>query len=171
MVRDVGTIRFDLEVEFRAPRRIRHGVPPLNARGRIVPRLDGVRFTDLVDRFEQQAGMEPAGEAYGGIVPALLRFDGGSADRHFLGHEPRTRVLACRCGEWADWPLILTITTTDTTVNWSDAEQPFRPARDYTAFGPFRFPRPAYDRALADLSAALAATVAFDRETRAALRR
>lgn len=37
-------------------------------------------------------------------------------------------------------------------VVWADFEQPHRPTRDYSAFGPFSFERSAYDEALGELA-------------------
>ncbi|MBE9604074.1 hypothetical protein IAI18_04295 [Acetobacteraceae bacterium H6797] len=37
----------------------------------------------------------------------------------------------------------------EAAVTWHRFTQPHRPARDYTAFGPFTFERQAYERAVA----------------------
>jgi hypothetical protein len=40
----------------------------------------------------------------------------------------------------------------ETTVTWTEFEQPYRPGRDYTSFGPFVFSRTDYEAAIADLA-------------------
>ncbi|GAA3090316.1 hypothetical protein GCM10017562_71470 [Streptomyces roseofulvus] len=128
----------------------------------IVPRIDGAPLTELIDVFEIAAGMRPAGDAYGGLIPEFFRF--GPLRDHFLGRStgtrgPKTPVLGCECGEWGCWPLMARITATTDLVIWDRFEQPHRTARDYAAFGPFRFARHAYDHALGDLCAAVAPDV------------
>ncbi|MEV4925011.1 hypothetical protein [Streptomyces roseoverticillatus] len=59
----------------------------------ILPRIDGVPLTELIDNFEIAAGMQPAGDAYGGLIPQFFRF--GPIQDHFLGRStnamgPRT---------------------------------------------------------------------------------
>ncbi|NMO56075.1 hypothetical protein HH310_33465 [Actinoplanes sp. TBRC 11911] len=124
----------------------------------IVPHIDGVPLTELIDRFEIAAGMQPAGDAYGGLIPAFFRF--GPMDDHFHGHSTdamglKTAVLGCECGEWGCWPLMTSITVTDDQVTWNAFEQPHRQARDYPGFGPFQFGRRQYDEALAVLITAI----------------
>lgn len=124
----------------------------------VVVRIDGTDLTELIDGFELGAGMRPAGDAYGGLVPAFFRF--GSMDDHFHGRTAgaKTPVLGCECGEWGCWPLMTRIIVLHDVVVWDSFEQPYRPERDYTGFGPFRFDRDRYDEAVA----ALAATVGAD---------
>ena len=45
---------------------------------------------------------------------------------------------------------------TPQTAAWSDFEQPYRRERDYSGFGPLTFDRVQYDRALVELTSALA---------------
>ena len=125
----------------------------------VVPAVDGVPLTTLIDRYELGSAMHPAGGAYGGLVPAFYRF--GAMDRHFRGGStesfgPHTPVLGCACGEWGCWPLTCRIGVTDEVVTWDRFGQPHRPARDYTRFGPFRFAREVYEDALGDLALTLA---------------
>ncbi|MEV7525419.1 hypothetical protein [Streptomyces sp. NPDC091371] len=122
----------------------------------IVPHIDGTQLTELIDRFEIAAGMQPAGDAYGGLIPQFFRF-GPMAD-HFHGRStramgPKTPLLGCECGEWGCWPLMARITVTADLVVWDSFEQPYRTTRDYTEFGPFRFDRHQYDAALRALNA------------------
>jgi hypothetical protein len=124
----------------------------------IVPRIDGIPLTELIDRFETDAGMKPAGDAYGGLVPQFFRF--GPMEVHFHGRStdamgPKTPLLGCECGEWGCWPLMARITVTADLVIWDSFEQPHRTTRDYTAFGPFQFGRHQYDEALRALDAAI----------------
>ncbi|HVK26188.1 MAG TPA: hypothetical protein VM677_32930 [Actinokineospora sp.] len=124
----------------------------------VVPRVDGMPLTELIDRFEIGAQMMPAGNAYGGLIPLFFRF--GPMNQHFHGRStgamgPKTPVLGCECGEWGCWPLMAHIIVTDELVTWDCFEQPHRDTRDYTGFGPFRFDRHHYDRALQDLTNAM----------------
>jgi hypothetical protein len=124
----------------------------------ILPRIDGAPLTELIDSFEIAAGMQPAGDAYGGLIPQFFRF--GPMQDHFLGRStkamgPKTPVLGCECGEWGCWPLMARITTAADLVIWDSFEQPHRKTRDYTAFGPFQFDRRHYDDALRALNAAI----------------
>ncbi|GHF08791.1 MULTISPECIES: hypothetical protein [Streptomyces] len=123
----------------------------------VVPRIDGLLLTELIDTFEKSAGMRPAGNAYGGLSPQHYRF---RMEDHFHGPStnamgPKMPVLGCSCGEWGCWPLMARITMTADLVAWDSFEQPYRTARDYTAFGPFRFDRHRYNAALRDLSTAV----------------
>jgi hypothetical protein len=125
----------------------------------VVPCIGDRLLTDLIDRYEQAAGMQPAGGRYGGLVPGRYRF--GGMDRHFRGGSteafgPRTPVLGCECGDWGDWPLSCRISVTDVQVVWDEFGQPHRPTRDYSRFGPFVFTRGDYEDALGDLALALA---------------
>ncbi|MFI9561456.1 hypothetical protein [Nonomuraea endophytica] len=120
----------------------------------VVPRIDGHLLLDLIDRFETGSGMRPAGDVYGGLIPAYYRY--GPLDEHFLGKEnsglgPKTAVLGCECGEVGCWPLMTRITLTGDLVVWDAFEQVHRPNRDYAAFGPFLFDRAQYGQALGAL--------------------
>ncbi|MEU5323789.1 hypothetical protein AB0G67_44700 [Streptomyces sp. NPDC021056] len=124
----------------------------------IVPRIDGASLTELIDSFEIAAGMQPAGDAYGGLIPQFFPF--GPMQHHFLGQStktmgPKTPVLGCECGEWGCWPLMARITTTADLVGWDSFEQPHRKTREYAAFGPFQFDRHQYEDALRALNAAI----------------
>ncbi|MDV9171137.1 hypothetical protein R6V09_13510 [Streptomyces sp. W16] len=124
----------------------------------ILPRIGGAPLTELIDSFEIAAGMQPAGDAYGGLIPEFLRF--GPMQDHFIGRStnamgPKTPLLGCECGEWGCWPLMARITATADLVTWDSFEQPHRKTRDYTAFGPFHFDRQRYDDALRALDAAI----------------
>ncbi|RJO74014.1 hypothetical protein D5S18_18770 [Nocardia panacis] len=138
------------------------GILPIHRRDRVTPRIDGVPLTDLIDRFELDAGMHPAGGAYGGLIPAharTLRMDDHFHGRSTMATGSKTPVLVCDCGEWGCWPLLAEITVTDDLVIWDCSEQPRR-ARDYSAFGPFRFDRNQYDDALRDLTRPISSDIA-----------
>ncbi|WP_369253890.1 hypothetical protein [Streptomyces sp. R35] len=124
----------------------------------IVPHIGGAPLTELIDRFEMDAGMQPAGDAYGGLIPEFFRF--GPMEDHFHGQStnamgPKTPVLGCECGEWGCWPLMARIIVTPDHVTWDSFEQPHRRTRDYSGFGPFHFDRHQYDDAVKALSAAV----------------
>lgn len=149
-------LRFEIEIVFVRPRRLLGGVSPIVRRDSVIPRIDGVRLTESIDRFELDSGMDPAGGAYGGL---LCRGPGPMAD-HFRGEltsvaVPKRALLACECGVEGCWPLLAAITFTEDSVIWDRFEQPFRRTRDYGGFGPFRFEREGYDRALRELSEAI----------------
>ena len=115
----------------------------------VVPVVDGSRFTDLIHRFERDAGMETRDASYEGLIPAFYRF--GTAAEHYLSDQ-RIPILGCECGEWGCWPLMGEVHADDHRVVWSEFEQPYRPDRDYSLFGPFSFNRSAYDEALRELA-------------------
>jgi hypothetical protein len=122
----------------------------------VVPVVDGQELTDLIHAFEKGADMESRDVSYGGLIPANFRF--GPLHRHFLAgegafvnEEGKVPLLGCECGEWGCWPLLASITVDEDGVVWSNFGQPYRPERDYSGFGPFRFDRAAYERALEDL--------------------
>ncbi|MGW0327778.1 hypothetical protein [Nocardia sp. NPDC003183] len=80
-------------------------------------RIDTIPLIDLIDTVEICAGMEPAGDAYGGLVPQFFRFE--SAMDHFYGSTSRKRqktpVLACSC------PILFDRDHYDRAVQWLDA--------------------------------------------------
>ncbi|MFE5475893.1 hypothetical protein ACFQ9R_09335 [Nocardia sp. NPDC056541] len=132
----------------------------------IMPRIDTIPLTDLIDTFEISADLEPVGGRYGGLVPLFVRFE--SAEEHFHGSSPltmgqKTPVLACSCGDFGCWPLLTRITSTGDLVVWDHFEQPYRTTRDCAAFGPFLFDRNQYDKAVQSLDAAIAAPVPTSR--------
>jgi hypothetical protein len=122
----------------------------------ITPRVDGVMLTTLVEQFESSHGLtDPAG-GYGGLIPAFFRY--GPLDQYFLGTSEtlasrpgRIFVLGCECGEVGCWPLTCLVNTEDSKITWQSFEQPHRPARDYSSFGPFAFDLAQYQEALRTL--------------------
>jgi hypothetical protein len=123
----------------------------------IVPIVNGVRLMGLVEEFERARLYEPAG-GYAGLVPDHFNF--GPLDQYFMatgGGSPFSEkrwLLGCECGEAGCWPLEARILRNERQVSWQDFAQPFRPERDYAAFGPFRFDSDQYARAVKDLASA-----------------
>ena len=111
-----------------------------------VPVVDDVPLTTLVDEFEAAGGMEPHGDAYAGLIPRFVRL--APAAEHYAGGARRVPLLGCQCGVMACWPLMARIAIGPNDVVWSDFEQPYRPERDYSAFGPFFFVRAQYEAAV-----------------------
>ena len=120
----------------------------------IVPAINEALLTDLIHAFEGAHNYGPS-DAYGGLITGFYQW--GPLDTHFLGQsraleEPqRVPLLGCECGEWGCWPLFARVHVTGPVVQWTGFEQPFRPDRDYSGFGPFWFERTEYSRALAQL--------------------
>jgi hypothetical protein len=130
--------------------------PELGGASEVVPVVDGAELTTLIHSYEKQHGMETRDVSYGGLIPSYHNF-GPLAD-HFLGRsessgQAKVPLLGCECGEWGCWPLLARIMVCDGVVTWGAFEQPFRRARDYRAFGPFRFDEQQYVAALAELRA------------------
>ncbi|WKD33970.1 hypothetical protein KO717_19770 [Streptomyces xanthophaeus] len=84
--------------------------------------------------------------------------DGARARAHFLGEAPpelrddntgALYLLSCPCGIDACWPLLATVRATESEVTWSGFHQIHRPQWGELPLGPYVFPRPAYDEALA----------------------
>lgn len=84
--------------------------------------------------------------------------DGARARAHFRGEAPPELrddntgalcLLSCPCGIDACWPLLAMVRTTESEVTWSGFHQIHRPEWGELPLGPYVFPRPAYDEALA----------------------
>jgi hypothetical protein len=113
-------------------------------------------LTTLAERFEGGHGLtDPAG-GYGGLIPEFFRY--GPLDRYFLGKSEifaskpgRIFVLGCECGEVGCWPLTCLVNIADSEIVWQSFEQPHRPTRDYSSFGPFVFALEQYEQALRSL--------------------
>lgn len=126
----------------------------LNGAGALTPEVDGTSLIMLVGSYEATRGYDPAGE-YGGLVPE--HFDFGNVSRYYLGTEANqwpklgeAWLLGCQCGEVGCWPLAVRITVDSSNVIWSNFAQPHRPSWDYGAFGPFKFDRRQYAKAIAN---------------------
>ncbi|WP_083811508.1 hypothetical protein [Asticcacaulis biprosthecium] len=128
----------------------------------ITPCVDGHRLSDAVTGFERDCGMtDPAG-GYDGLVPAFFQcgalepyFLGQSVAPYFAGKPGHISVLACECGELGCWPLNCAVRLTGDLVTWHRFEQPHRPKRDYSSFGPFVFNLEPYRQTLQALQAQL----------------
>lgn len=124
----------------------------------LIPAINDIPLTELIERFELEHGMEPAG-GYGGLVPSFFRY--GPLDRYFLGesdgeyfqNKSEYYLLACKCGEVGCWPLSARITTTESGVVWDHFAQEHRRERDYAGFGPFTFELHAYEECIAEIAA------------------
>jgi hypothetical protein len=124
----------------------------------LVPTVGSQTLVELVTDFERSNDMDPVG-GYAGLV--LDHYAFGDPAEYLLGiHRPprreRVPLLGCECGEWGCWPLMARIRIDDGKVIWDDFTQPHRLDRDYSGFGPFRFPEPDYRGAVADLCSRLA---------------
>lgn len=123
----------------------------------VTPCIDGIPLTTLVAEFEDASGYtDPAG-GYGGLIPSYFNF--GPLVRYFCGPEDnqdesdnnkQIYVLGCECGELGCWPLMASVTPVEAGYRWAGFNQPFRPQRDYDAFGPFVFERGQYEAAVRD---------------------
>lgn len=127
----------------------------------LTPVVDGTPLTALVEAFESEHGLTPAG-GYGGLVPEFFKY--GPLDRYFMG-EPEGALwkdgqylLGCSCGEVGCWPLEAKIQREGETIVWKEFAQPHRPARDYSVFGPFVFDLKQYSEKLAEMVQRLAVT-------------
>lgn len=92
--------------------------------------------------------------------PAPPHYDFGDSADHLVGvhrrpSSDRVPLLGCECGDWGCWPLMARIRVAHGKVIWDDFVQPHRPDRDYSGFGPFRFPEPDFRIAVLDLRARL----------------
>lgn len=121
--------------------------PPDQMELAAVPVIDGRLLTDLVEEFEANGGLQPAG-GYGGLVFEF--FDFGPLNEYFC-REGIISVLGCACGEVGCWPLRCRIKADGGTITWDDFSQPYRPDRDYSNFGPFRFDSAQYLGAISSL--------------------
>ena len=133
-------------------------IEPLSEKDRrlsLLPVLNGVRLTKLVEDFDLQKGHQPAG-GFAGLVHRS--FDFGLWDRYFMG-EVRSRIiervgyylLGCICGEVNCWPFTARIVKSGELIVWEGFRQPNRPDRDYSSFGPFRFEMDQYRQTLVKL--------------------
>jgi hypothetical protein len=101
------------------------------------------------DPARRRRAAAPAGAPVG-LIPAFFRF--GTAAEHYLSTTKKIPILGCECGEWGHWPLMARVHADDERVIWTDFEQPHRPRRDYSAFGPLQFRTSGYDEALRELA-------------------
>lgn len=133
---------------------------------RILVRINGRGLVDLAQEHEapmaEAEGRRSIAGDYAGLPVGPKTCP---PSRHFFGeasnpiHEygERIEILVCECGEPGCWPLVCKITVNERIVVWSDFEQPHRRGRrglatwSYDGFGPFRFARKQYEKALGEL--------------------
>lgn len=119
----------------------------------IVPVIDGVTLIDLITAYEAARGYDDPLGGYCGIIPEYMQY--GPIDDYFLARgaslcrqpDGAQYMLGCQCGEVGCWPLMATIRSTPSILEWSGFHNPCRDTRDYSGFGPFVFERLAYERA------------------------
>ncbi|OAP24430.1 Alcohol dehydrogenase [Amycolatopsis sp. M39] len=139
---DLHAVRLVAENLRRALRFAFH--PPGEAGGpAVMPSVDVIALTDLIDRFELDAGMSPGRWRLRRTSPARVQSHHDRAlprSRRGGRQNPaaRLRVLG----------LLARSTVTEDEVVWDSFGQPHRPKRDYRGFGPFRFARAQYDAAV-----------------------
>jgi len=128
----------------------------------IVPVVDEVLLTRLIDDFERECRFEPAG-GYAGLVSSHFNF--GPLDRYFMAADTtptlvpdHRHLLGCKCGEVGCWPLEARILATERQVTWEGFRQPFRRERDYSSFGCFNFDLGQYRQAIHEMASAFAAS-------------
>lgn len=123
--------------------------------------VNGVELPELVREAELPSARAGAEEEmagnYIGLVAGFMRVDlagqflGGQGTPMFEDSNGKTALLGCGCGEVGCSPLMARIEVTDEAVTWQDFEQPTRPDWEYEGFGPFRFDRAQYERALMEI--------------------
>lgn len=142
---------------------ISFAIQPFEGAFAVVPLINNAPLSELIRSFESARGYEPAG-GYGGLVPQRCNY--GPLDRYFLGNlDMDSRfgrlgcvyLLECTCGESECWPLAARVKVGLETVVWDSFQQPHRPKRNYSDFGPFVFKLPEYRHAAIDLQAEITA--------------
>lgn len=123
----------------------------------VTPCIDGTALSDLAKAYEITRGYDDPAGGYGGLVPDYMRF--GPLDDYFLGRgkspcrqdDGTQYMLGCQCGEVGCWPLIGRVVELPDAYEWRDFYNPYREARDYQGFGPFRFEASGYAQAVAQM--------------------
>jgi hypothetical protein len=143
-------------------RRVRFDVRPwsdgLDPARELLPYVDNVSLVELVSGYERAAGFDVPG-AYAGVVLDHFNFGDlaayltGKPDTAYWADKGVIALLGCDCGEVGCWPLEARVLVDDGHVTWRGFTQPFRPQRDYGAFGPFVFRRSQYERAVREVAA------------------
>jgi hypothetical protein len=126
-------------------------------------RIDGSCLQDIVRDYEMPFALR---EGHPDIAGGYLGLDSsvcdhraffGEVDRDYGDESDKTLLMECACGCPGCWPLVARITVTDTSVIWSDFEQPHRGPDsagghwDYSSFGPFEFELEEYSREFAKI--------------------
>jgi hypothetical protein len=140
-------------------------IQPFEGTFALTPAVNHTPLTEMIAKFELEQHFEPAG-GYGGLVPRWFNY--GSLDRYFLGDVDQNSyfariggiyLLGCQCGEVGCWPLMARIRVDPESVVWDSFQQPHRPERNYSCFGPFVFDAEQYRAAVAVLRAEFSARV------------
>ena len=149
----MNTLRIDLPI-----RSIEHPVDePSSSFVAAQIHIDQTSLIDLLKQFEQPLANREGSPDLAGSYGWLSK---ESAFNSLKGLENRANgkviLLGCICGIDECWPLLARVETTETTVIWSDFEQPYRSSNhpnswDYSGFGPFVFDRIAYETELEKL--------------------
>jgi hypothetical protein len=118
--------------------------------------IDGQDIVSMLKRYEgplaKREGSPNIAGAYSGLSATHTPRDSflGVRDLDYGDAEDKVAVLECECGCEGCWPFAAKITVTDSSVRWSDFEQPHRtddsvqPSWDYSDFGPFEFEKQQY---------------------------
>ncbi|MDR3528676.1 MAG: hypothetical protein P4L57_15505 [Rhizomicrobium sp.] len=126
-----------------------------------MPVIDQTALADLVSAYETETGYTPT-DNYGGLL--ANGFNYGPLEPYFLGQSADAYwaelggiyLLGCRdCGDVGCWPLIAEVKSTADRVMWMNFQQPHRPERDYSGFGPFVFDKQSYVSEIREATARL----------------
>ncbi len=123
--------------------------------------INGTNLIEMLRDFERPFAQAEGSPSIAGGYSGLPQDVALLPSKQFLGeHKPlygafdKTYLLVCQCGEPGCWPFEAKITLTETEVVWDEFAQPYRRSKsqssvwNYEAFGPFRFDRTEYERAL-----------------------
>ena len=119
--------------------------------------IDGQDLISMLEEFERPLAIREGSPSriagrYSGVSAAHTPKDRflGLCDLDYGEDQNKVAVLECQCGCEGCWPFAVKITVTDSSVLWSDFEQPHRSTESaqtpwgYAGFGPFEFPKEAY---------------------------
>ena len=133
-------------------------VQPFEGTFSVTPMVNASLLSQLASVFEVEHHFEPAG-GYGGLIPSWFNYGdlhsyflGGSQPESYFGKMGSIYILGCECGEVGCWPLVCRVHKSTDEVIWDSFQQPHRPERDYSKFGPFLFERQQYHDALSALN-------------------
>ena len=120
--------------------------------------INGVPLLDIVQKYERQAaeinGYEYTGAGYAYQLSVDLYCQLQEKSSCASDNEPA--LMICSCLEEGCWPLLVTITETDTSVKWSNFHNHHRSEGkanvwNYSCFPTFEFEKAAYHSALEKL--------------------
>jgi hypothetical protein len=128
---------------------------------RVTPAVGGRDLIELIGLYESSKGFDAPGD-YGGLI--IDNFSFGDLNDYLNGRSEgwpgggRVALLGCTCGVVGCWPLLATVLVTADEVAWDGFQQPYRPERDYSTFGPFVFEPAQYQSAVDVLVSIVAGT-------------